>query len=205
MLKRPLPPRECNGGWNALIDALVADLDTLTGTHCVGVAQIKEKFGALRFYLARGSELPSELLQRISERIQLAERVSAATCEECGEPGMIHPWDGIGYYCARCQRHAREIARTNIDHYQGPGWCLDESWRLVDGNGQDLTGEVVRELDLAANRALLDLAEEGRRFESGMATVIEQQVGLRANVRVHLPAEAAHDWRAARFLAKSLG
>ncbi len=202
MLKRPLPTRDCGAGWNKLIDTLIADLDVITGRRKVEVVQIKEKFGALRFYLAGKTKLPSELLGRIQARIGEAERSSAVICEECGEPGMIHTWDGRGYYCARCQRHAREIARTNLTNYRGQDWNLDRNWRLVDKSGVALSEKIISGLDMAAAQSIAQIAEDSKRLADGMANAIRQRAGIVPNVRVHMPADAAHHWQAARFLAE---
>jgi hypothetical protein len=53
----------------------------------VVATQVKEKFGALRFY-ARGGDAETAAM------IQLAQALSSVTCEECGNPGRIrnHGW-----------------------------------------------------------------------------------------------------------------
>jgi hypothetical protein len=48
----------------------------------VVAAQVKEKFGTLRFYYDGGDE-------RISGMVTLAESMSAVTCEQCGSPAQI--------------------------------------------------------------------------------------------------------------------
>lgn len=49
-------------------------------------AQIKEKFGELRFYYDRPYDLPEEILQEIEEAIAEAENKSCTTCEYCASP-----------------------------------------------------------------------------------------------------------------------
>ncbi|RJQ27076.1 hypothetical protein C4577_02020 [Candidatus Parcubacteria bacterium] len=76
--------KNCVGeGWNGIIERLVADLEKLgwDGT----VAQVKEKFGGLRFYIGGGTH---EVWERISE----AEKESMNTCQNCGKPGKIDKW-----------------------------------------------------------------------------------------------------------------
>jgi hypothetical protein len=59
------------------------------------VAQVKEKFGTLRFYC------PST--GAIQTYIQLAERLSAVTCEECGRPGTANDSGWIRTQCEQCR------------------------------------------------------------------------------------------------------
>lgn len=55
-------------------------------------AQVKEKFGTLRFYMTHQTE-------EMSDIIRTAEMKSAKTCEECGKPGKLK---GHGWYSLRC-------------------------------------------------------------------------------------------------------
>jgi hypothetical protein len=59
-------------------------------------AQVKEKFGGLRFYT--DGQTPEQ-----SAMISFAEALSERTCEECGAPGMLYP---IGWVRALCTHHA---------------------------------------------------------------------------------------------------
>jgi hypothetical protein len=59
------------------------------------VRQVKEKYGTLRFYC---NSTPM-----IDRFIQLAEELSAITCEECGKSGRLGRIGG--YYCTRCDSH----------------------------------------------------------------------------------------------------
>lgn len=64
----------------------------------VVAAQIKEKFGTLRFYVGGGDD-------HTKGAIQMAEAMSAVTCEECGAPGVL---SGRGYLRTLCDRHQRK-------------------------------------------------------------------------------------------------
>ena len=46
-------------------------------------AQIKEKFGGLRYY----ADFSDGMRERTELLVRLAERVAARTCEKCGRPG----------------------------------------------------------------------------------------------------------------------
>jgi len=67
-------------GWKSLVSALITDLFKLWWGG--NLYQIKEKFGGLRFYIGDGTE-------EMFITIELAEKESRHTCEECGLAGTI--------------------------------------------------------------------------------------------------------------------
>jgi hypothetical protein len=58
-------------------------------------AQVKEKFGTLRFYMTSANET---MMQAIEE----AELKSASTCEKCSKPGKERPIGWIKTLCDEC-------------------------------------------------------------------------------------------------------
>lgn len=60
--------------------------------------QVKEKFGTLRFYYDGGDDM-------IRGMVYMAESMSAVTCEECGNKGMIR--EG-GWIRTLCDTHAED-------------------------------------------------------------------------------------------------
>ena len=64
----------------------------------VVVEQVKEKFGTLRFYYRGGDDA-------VSGMVQMAELLSAVTCEECGKPGKLR---GGSWVKTTCEEHAPE-------------------------------------------------------------------------------------------------
>lgn len=62
----------------------------------VVAAQVKEKFGTLRFYYHGGDDF-------VSGVAQMAEAMSAVTCEECGAPGKLR---AKGWWRTLCDDHA---------------------------------------------------------------------------------------------------
>jgi hypothetical protein len=80
-------------GWLPLIERLIVRLIALGWNR--EVAQIKPKFGGLRFYVGVATDA-------MHEAIQEAEEESLRTCDACGLPGRF--WD-IGHYVVRCERH----------------------------------------------------------------------------------------------------
>lgn len=84
---------ECGDGWLDLIDRLDRDLAEIDPDY--RVAQVKEKFGGLRFYFDSDLEDRTALTARIAE----AEAESFRTCEITGNPGVLTANDG--WYAVR--------------------------------------------------------------------------------------------------------
>lgn len=59
--------------------------------------QVKEKFGTLRFY----TDISDEYIDGV---IQMAEYMSAVTCETCGNLGKLR---GVGWLYTACDEHAQ--------------------------------------------------------------------------------------------------
>jgi hypothetical protein len=78
-----------DAGWYPIVVALDQRLSAIDPDYVVH--QVKEKFGALRYYCAPSAEEPSPaVLDAFGAIIGEAERASAITCERCGEPGVLH-------------------------------------------------------------------------------------------------------------------
>jgi hypothetical protein len=94
---------ECEDGWYALIQGLSARLAAIAeqqqahGLDQVVARQVKQKFGALRFY-ADNAEIPE-----IRDLIRDAEMASLKVCELCGNPGGR--LDRGGRLMTRCMAH----------------------------------------------------------------------------------------------------
>lgn len=81
-------------GWHTLVSNLIDDLFQLDWDG--QIADIKEKFGTLRFYI--GPETTKQ-----SECIANAEKKSGTICEVCGKPGVLR--EG-GWLKTLCDEHA---------------------------------------------------------------------------------------------------
>lgn len=71
------------------------------------VMQVKEKFGALRYYYFGSDDL---LHERLSRLVDDAEKKSVTICERCGKEGklrMAHHW-----WFTMCDEHAEERERN---------------------------------------------------------------------------------------------
>ena len=91
---------ECAAGWWPIITSLCANIQSHVDwkkDDCpqVVVAQIKEKFGGLRFYYDGGDEY-------ISGLVTMAEAWASHACEECGAPGTSR---GGGWIKTLCDTH----------------------------------------------------------------------------------------------------
>ena len=109
----------CDAGWYPLITTLGADM-TLVDPH-YEVHQIKEKFGALRFYAE--TDLEGELGERFDALIEAAEARSAHICERCGSHSAALSSSGTTYtryktLCAACRDAIREDG--SVDYRPSP-------------------------------------------------------------------------------------
>jgi len=92
---------DCGDGWYDILDHLCGAISAYTyDADEVYIDQVKEKFGALRFYLSKEDNV-------IHGMITLAEHMSAHTCETCGKRGKIR---GGSWLVALCDMHHQ--ART---------------------------------------------------------------------------------------------
>jgi hypothetical protein len=76
---------QCDDGWYELIRSLSLQLMDYANTHpntVVEVAQVKEKFGWLRFHLIEGDDQTLEMIELACVR-------SRSTCELTGKPGVL--------------------------------------------------------------------------------------------------------------------
>ena len=87
---------ECGNGWFPIIKDLITDLIELGWDK--QTFQVKEKFGALRFYINTGSD-------EIFKKIHSYENQSYEICETCGEKGELRL---VGWYKTLCNKHHEE-------------------------------------------------------------------------------------------------
>lgn len=92
---------EYDDGWFELTKKLVEKIKEIDKDKEIRVAQAKEKFGGLRFYLARGSK-DTDRNNAIYKIIEKAENKSVKTCEVCGKPGRERGSHWIKTLCDEC-------------------------------------------------------------------------------------------------------
>lgn len=127
---------ECGDGWYDLIDTLCAEIQNRVDWSVeqqkykledgrmkpedvvpeddlqVVAAQVKEKFGGLRFYVNGGTE-------EIYGMISMAESMSYKICEECGNPGRPNRGGWITTLCSPCraaEEAKKEAARIEWEN-----------------------------------------------------------------------------------------
>jgi len=110
----------CNDGWYNLLDKLCTDIDqvfkdsNLPEDKYPLAAQVKQKFGVLRFYM---ETLDPSIFDQIDQLIQKAEEKSGTICEICGEVGQLFGWNCL---CNKCKpRKEMKCLDAKTDVYQG--------------------------------------------------------------------------------------
>lgn len=86
-------------GWVPIIDRLAEKLVALGWNPETQLAQVKEKFGTLRFYI----DGPLNNNDLANEFVNVAESESAVTCETCGQPGRLRRG---AWLHTSCDKHA---------------------------------------------------------------------------------------------------
>jgi len=113
---------EHRDGWFNIIDALCANIQSHVNSkrfdfkdlsdeefdekYQTVAAQVKEKFGSLRFYADNCDE-------HSRGAISMAESISARTCEKCGSPGKLRAGGWLVTLCDGCDAE-RKITRVTV-------------------------------------------------------------------------------------------
>lgn len=103
---------EIGDGWFPLVRTLSERLEAeISGLpenkrHKYRAVQVKQKFGALRFYMTRSTDEMQDL-------IDAAEEESASVCETCGAPGKVSRGPWLMTYCPIHQAEA-DAARAKL-------------------------------------------------------------------------------------------
>jgi hypothetical protein len=79
-------------GWKPIVSAVL----TVAYAKNIPILQVKEKFGTLRIYTMGGDE-------EFEKFVDLAERLSEITCEQCGARGKIRPGGWLKTLCDPCE------------------------------------------------------------------------------------------------------
>lgn len=99
-------------GWQPIIEKLHTELLKIDPDYVV--AQIKEKFGGLRYYFSFSEKAEPEQREQMDALVLEAEKEAERTCELCGKPGENLAdrgwWTTL---CVNC-RETRNAQRTKI-------------------------------------------------------------------------------------------
>ena len=99
---------QCGQGWYEMLRSMCKEIEDAykekNKTPDIEIHQIKEKYGTLRVYYASSIN--------IRYIINKYEKLSETTCEECGQPGIMH--DDNGWFFVRCSdcfegKNSREV------------------------------------------------------------------------------------------------
>lgn len=119
MFSQPYGGFSVGRGWWPILQALCANIQSHTDwwnknhekhpiVEQVVVAQIKEKFGTLRFYYDGGDD-------QISGMVRMAEAWADRSCEECGAPGTA---GGQGWIRTLCPVHRAEADARYAERFK---------------------------------------------------------------------------------------
>tara|TARA_R110000851_G_scaffold259150_2_gene411643 strand:+ start:49 stop:453 length:405 start_codon:yes stop_codon:yes gene_type:complete len=98
---------ECGDGWFNIIDTLCESIQhhvTYGKIEQIEAAQVKEKFGGLRFYVDGEDDY-------IRGLIRMAESMSFRTCDVCSSPGQPR---GTGWIHTSCETHRNKQYKNEI-------------------------------------------------------------------------------------------
>lgn len=102
-------------GWfdilNSACQLIQSHIDWKPECPQVVAAQVKEKFGGLRFYVDGGDDYTRGV-------IAMAEHMAGKTCEECGAPGEK---GGSGWITTLCATHRIEREASRVAHMKANG------------------------------------------------------------------------------------
>jgi len=111
----------CTGdGWYDIIDEICAGLEKLRYEYGVIVmaAQVKEKFGTLRFYteyspmlLKLTKDEYDKIYELAQDIVSAGEDKSCITCEQCGQPGTQNKGGWVRTSCASCEEEYKKQRR----------------------------------------------------------------------------------------------
>lgn len=120
-----IPPRRgrwisCDAGWFALISEVHHHLVDQDPNYVV--LQVKEKFGALRYY-AGSSDTDPLVQERVAAILDIAERWSTTVCELCGEAARLYvsdePYTWYKTLCTDCATRMAEGGGRVYRPYDG--------------------------------------------------------------------------------------
>ncbi len=113
-------PFEHGDGWYNLVNSLCMKIDTVLKDNpsiVFHVAQIKEKFGTLRFYYYieyDKEDIDDTALQKIDMYIDEAEKESKVTCENCGKSGKLNFSGWLSVSCDDCLKKNSKKLDTSL-------------------------------------------------------------------------------------------
>jgi hypothetical protein len=97
---------DCGDGWFQILWNLGLQLEAVSPE--TAAAQVKEKFGTLRFYTWDGNALGDRV-------VELAEHLSSKVCERCGGPDtIVGPLKPGGWWIENACQPCREKRESHV-------------------------------------------------------------------------------------------
>ena len=110
---------EAPAGWHKLLRELLDVLHDVPGWDNGYIAQIKEKFGGLRFYYDYPAPDEEQFdIAKVDALIKLAEARAWKTCQQCGVTGAEpkgNPRGWIFTMCESCRQEHERLRSTPTD------------------------------------------------------------------------------------------
>lgn len=118
---------EVGDGWFDLIYECSAKLEAINNTitdptQYIKAAQVKEKFGGLRFYIDHGTTDAFKIIEE-------AEAKSDVTCEDCGKPGNSK--GSRGWITTLCAEHREEDNKRREEKMKPKGQTTVEYLLII--------------------------------------------------------------------------
>lgn len=191
---RPWRP-PVGAGWHPMLHEALTKIDTIVGGDAsrFRIDQIKEKFGALRFYVRVADEALGKQVLEIKDEI---ERRSARMCETCGADAQIHNYGG--WYGCLCPAHAIEMIEERKIKIGSSEWRLgriEEKVVLIDKvTCEELGDPKFSEIEARVAENILKLKQEAE----------DPMLGRRSAVGSQARSEVAM-WQHGKFVANRSG
>jgi len=136
----------CGNGWFNIIDELSAALSK----YGIVAAQVKEKFGALRFYT---ESYDSNNFDEVQEHISKAEQKSTKTCETCGAPAIIKGKQWLRCECDECEKRGNIFAKLQSGEYLYK--IIDQQIIIFKDDEELFKGSITDFMDIIKNHLRL--------------------------------------------------
>lgn len=102
-----IPAFECGSGWNSLLYNLFEEISLADKKKTVRINQLKEKYSTLRCYVQGYN-------QKVLNIIVKYEKISAKTCEVCGEDGHCRVKREYSWYKTLCDKHSKKLGYVDV-------------------------------------------------------------------------------------------
>jgi hypothetical protein len=110
---------ECGEGWKTIINDTHRKLKYIDPNY--KIAQIKEKFGGLRYYYDQSFESYDDVRREIMEDVvRAAEREASRTCEKCGTSDYKAQVDlriHRGFYYTNCEECSNKMIEERESYF----------------------------------------------------------------------------------------